>query len=806
METLWQDIRYGLRMLAKNPGFTAVAIITLALGIGANVSIFALVNTVLLRALPYKDADRLVTVWGYNRARGYPTDLVSPLDFRDWQTQSHSFEGMGASTDVTYTLTGLGEPTLVIAYSFSADYFQTLGVTPLLGRTFLPEEEQAGKNHVAVLSYSFWQGRFGGNRDVVGKTITLDGEPYSVVGVMPDGFKYPAFTELWTPYTVLPEAANDRSYRYLRIIARLKPGVTLKQAQAEMNAIASRLAVEYPKTNKDEDATNLISLRQTISGDVRPALLVLLCAVGLVLIIACANVANLLLARAANRQREVAVRFALGADRWRLVRQFLTESLLLSLAGGGFGLVLASWCANTMVQMFPPTIFNLSVPHLDRINIDGWVLGFAFLASIVTSLAFGLAPALQACSDPNEALKEGGRGLLAGMQGRRFRNALVVAEVALSLILLTAAGLTLRTFVYLLKGNLGFSADHVLTLRVLPPSNRYKTDDQLIAFSDQLLEGIQSLAGIEAAGTVTFLPLSGWYGERGVSLQSQSTPENRRPMAMWSSITPDYLRTFEIPLLKGRAFTNQDRQGAPRVAIVSKSLAAQLAPNSDPIGQRMDVDGVQGPVEIVGVVGDVHQLGMTSDMASELYLPFSQHPAPVLCFAIRTVGDPSSVTKSVERAIWSVDKDQAVGFVMSMDRLAFESLAPQRVIMIILGVFGGMALLMAALGLYGVISTSVARRTQEFGVRMALGARAADVLGLVMKQGIGLVLIGVVIGLAGALGLMRFLAALLYGVRPVDPLTLAVVAFAMIGVALLACYIPARRATRVDPMVALRYE
>ena len=806
METLWQDIRYGVRMLAKSPSFTAVAILTLALGIGANVSIFALVNTVLLRPLPYKDADRLVTVWGYNHARGYTTDLVSPLDFRDWQTQNHSFESMGASTDVTYTLTGLGEPALIIAYSFSADYFHTLGVTPLLGRTFLREEEQPGKNHIAVLSYSFWQSRFGGNHDVVGKSIILDGEPYSVVGVMPDGFQYPPFTELWTPYTVLPEAAHDRSYRYLRIMGRLKPGVHLQQAQAEMNTIASRLALEYPKTNKDEDRTNLIGLRENISGDVRPALIVLLVAVGFVLLIACANVANLLLARAANRKKEVAVRAALGADRSRLVRQFLTESLLLGLAGGALGLVLASWCANAMVQMFPPTIFNLSVPHLDRIGMDGWVLGFAVLVSMVTSLAFGIAPALQVCADTNDALKEGGRGLLAGTPGRRFRNGLVIAEVALSLVLLTAAGLTLRTFVYLLKGNLGFSTGHVLTLRVLPPSNKYKTDDQLIAFSDRVLEGIQSLPGVKAAGTVTFLPLSGWLGERWVSLQGRSIPENERPMAMWSSITPDYFRAFEIPLLKGRAFTNQDRQGAPRVAIVSQSLAAQITPNADPIGQRIDIDGVKGPVEIIGVAGDVHHLGMTSETTAEFYLPYAQLPEPILCFVVRTEGEPYGLTKSVERAIWSIDKDQAIGFVMSMDRLAAESLAPQRMIMLILGVFGGLALLMAALGLYGVISTSVARRSQEFGVRMALGARAADVLGLVMKQGLGLVLIGVVIGLAGSLGLMRFLAALLYGIRPGDPVTLAVVAVGMIGVALLACYIPARRATRVDPMVALRYE
>jgi len=806
MPTLWRDIRYGLRTLRKDLAFSSIAILTLALGIGANTSIFSLVSTVLLRPLPYKDAGRLVTVWSYNHARGYDTDLVSPLDFQDWKTQNHVFESMGASTDVTYTLTGLGEPSLIIGYAFSADYFHALGVAPLLGRTFLAEEEQPGKNHVAVLSYSFWRNHFGANQDAVGKNITLDGEPYTVVGVMPPGFQYPPSTDLWTPYSVLPEAAVDRGYRYLRIMARLRPGVSIEQAQAEMNAIAARLCREYPKTNEDEDATNLVSLRQMLSGDIRPALLVLLCAVGFVLLIACANVANLLLARAANRQKEVAVRSALGADRWTLVRQFLTESLLLGLAAGALGVLLASWCTGVLVHMFPPMIFNLSIPHVDKIPIDGWVLGFALLLSLLTSIVFGLAPALQVCSANSEALKESGRGLLIGAQGRRFRNALVIAEIALSLILLSAAGLTFRTFVNLLRGDLGFAPDHVLTLRVLPPTSKYKTDAQQIAFGDQMLERIQSLPGVKAVGSVTFLPLSGWEGRRSVALAGQSLPENQRPVAMWSSVTPDYFRAMGIALLKGRGFTKQDRHSAPQVAILSKSLAARLLPNANPIGQRIDVDGVQGLVEIVGVVGDVHQLGMTSETLSELYFSYAQFPAPILCFAVRTTEDPSSIAASLRRAIWSVDKDQAISFVMTMDQLASESLAPQRMIMLILSAFGGMALLMTAIGVYGIIANSVARRTQEFGIRMALGARSADVLGLVVKQGLSLILPGVLIGLAGAVGLMRFLASLLYGVRPLDPLTLTLVAVAMIAVALLASYIPARRATRVDPMEALRYE
>jgi putative ABC transport system permease protein len=404
MQTMWSDIRFGLRMLRKDWAFSLIAILTLALGIGANTSMFALVNTVLLRPLPYKDADRLATVWSYNHARGYDTDLVSPLDFQDWQSQNHVFESMGASTDVTYTLTGSGEPSLIIGYMFSADYFRTLGVAPVLGRTFLTEEEQPGKNHVAVLNYSFWQNRFGGDSSILNRSITLDGQPYTVIGVMPQGFQYPSSTQLWTPYTVLPEAATDRGYRYLRVMARLRPGVSLQQAQGEMNAIAARLAQEYPQTNKDDAATNLIGLRQDISGDIRPALLVLLCAVGFVLLIACANVANLLLARAANRQKEVAVRVALGAGRWTLIRQFLTESLMLGLAGGVIGVLLASWCTGTLVQMFPPTIFNLSIPRVERIPMDGWVLGFALLISLLTSVVFGLVPALQACSGNNEAL------------------------------------------------------------------------------------------------------------------------------------------------------------------------------------------------------------------------------------------------------------------------------------------------------------------------------------------------------------------------------------------------------------------
>ncbi|HEX5413525.1 MAG TPA: ABC transporter permease [Terriglobia bacterium] len=809
IEELFQDLRFGLRQLRRNPGFTAVAVVTLALGIGANTAIFSVVNTVLLRPLPYRDADRLVTVWEYNRVRSiHHTETVSAPDFADWRAENHVFQSMGASTDgALYTLTGSGQPLAVMGYYFSADFFHVLGTAPLIGRTFLPEEEQPGKNHVVVLSYSLWQNQFGGDRAVLGKTITLDEAPYTVVGVMPPGFKWPGGTELWTPLTISPKAAADRSYRNLRVMARLKPGVTVQQARVEMNMIARRLAVEYPKTNKDESSTEIITLRQKISGDIRPALLVLMCAVGLVLLIACVNVANLLLARAANRQKEVAVRAALGASRGRLIRQFLTESMLLALAGGALGLLLAFWSTGALVAMFPPTISNLSIPHIQKIPIDGWVLGFALAVSILTGVVFGLVPALQTARlNTSESLKESGRSLSGSTQGRHFRNTLVISEVALSLILVAAAALTIESFAHLLGGDLGFSPDHVLTLRVLLPKHKYGADAGLRAFSDQALDRIRALPSVKSAGTVTFLPLSGWEGIRQVSLEGQLASQRGNPNAVWSSVTPGYFRGMGIPLIKGRFFTDQDNQGANSVAIISKRLARRLAPNRDPVGQHLNVEGIKGLVEIVGVVGDVHQLGITSQITSEIYLPFSQVPAPIICFAIRTTGNPTSLAREAQRAIWAVDKDQAVSYVMSMDALASESLAPQRVVMALLGIFAAIALLLAAIGLYGVISYSVARRTHEIGIRMALGAQKRDVLRLVLSQGIILALIGVGIGIVGAFGLTRFLSSLLYGVKPTDPLTFVLVSLILIAVALLACYVPARRAMKIDPMEALRYE
>lgn len=804
-ERLWQDVRFSLRAMRRYPVATVTAVVTLALGTGANTAIFSIVNTVLIRPLPYKDADRLMTVWSSNRSRGFNTEQVSPLDFADWRSQNHVFEDMAASTDVIYTLTGAGEPTAIIGYRFSSNFFHVLGVEPLLGRTFRPDEQRPGNDRVVVLGYSLWQSRFGGDRGLVGRAVRLDGAPYTVIGIMPPGVNYPGTVQLWTPLIVPPEAVNDRSYRFLRVLARLRPGVTVARAQSEMNQIASRLAREYPKTNKEEDSANLVSVRQMFSGDIRPALLVLMCAVGLVLLIACANIANLLLVRAVGRRREVAIRTALGAARSRLIRQFLTESILLALFGGACGLLLAFEGVRALVALFPPTIANIKIPRIEHIPIDGWVLAFALLASLATGVVLGLIPALEAARpDTNDSLKDASRASIGSISGRRFRSVLVTIEVALSLVLLAAAGLTIKSFAQLVRGDLGFDPQKVLTVRLILPPSKYGTDAKQLAFGNDAVGRIRSLPGVSAAGAVTFLPLSGWLGTRPVSLLGRPDTHGER-VAVWSSVTPDYFRAIAIPLIEGRFFTEHDTGGATRVAIISRALARQLGPHENAIGARLNI-GEKSPVEVVGVVGDVHQLGMTSDLTAEIYLPFPQLPAPILCFAIRTAENPIQLANAVRQQIWQIDKDQAVSYVMSMGDLASESLAPQRVVSLLLGLFAGMALTMAVMGIYGVISFAAAQRTREIGVRVALGARYGDVLKLVAGQALAPVSAGLILGLAGSFATMRFIASLLYGVRPADLSIFTGVSIALLVSAILASYIPARRAAKADPIVALRDE
>jgi predicted permease len=814
LESFGADVRYALRAMRRNPGFTAVVILTLALGIGANVAIFSVVNAVLLQPLPYKDASRLVTIWGMNLPRGFTLDLISYQDYLDLKAQNHVFESMGASTDNMYTLTGAGEPAALIGYEFTPDYWETLGVPAYIGRTFSPDENENSKAHVAVLNYKLWATRFGCDRSVLGRSITLDGEPYTVIGVMPPSFGYPPDVQVWTPLSADSQTLKDRSVRWLRVTARMKPDVTMEQATTEVQTIAARLRDAYPKTNKDQEA-KLIRLREMIAGDVRPALIVLLCSVGFVLLIACANIANLMLSRGTARQREIAVRTTLGATRSRMVRQFLTESVVFSLVGGVLGLLLAYKGAQALVAMFPPTISNLSIPRIQSIPIDGWVIAFAVVASIGTGLLFGLAPAMQSSRmNIGETLKESGRTESSGAQGRRFRNVLTVAEVALSLMLLAAAGLMIQSFLKLVQTDEGFRGDHVLTMRLFLPSSKYPDSARRLAFVRAALERIRAVPGVESAGTVTFLPLSGWWGTRTVTQAGRAVdPSGKDPRFVWDSADPGYFVAMKIPLIRGRYFNAQDNDSNEPVTILSASAAKAVFPDDDAIGKLVNVEGLDKPHRVVGIVADIYQLGVgvhqpgaEQAVKSEVYISEEQYPTFLMCLAIRTAGEPTSVSKDVQRAIWSVDSSQAISYVESMEQLMSETVALQRASMLLLAVFAGLALLLASIGIYGVISYSTSRRTREIGIRMALGAARRDVLRLVIGEGLALTLIGLVIGLAGALALTRFLKSMLFGVAANDPQTFVVVSAVLLCVGVAACLIPAVRAMRVDPMVALRYE
>jgi predicted permease len=811
LDSLVQDVRYGLRTLRKNPGFAAIAVLTLALGIGANTAIFSVVNTVLLAPLPYKDPGRLVMVWGINPKQDAGISPVSPGVFAKWKAENHVFEGIAASTDDLDTITGVGEPEMVVGYDLSADYFRVLDAKPELGRTFLPEEDRAGGPKVAVLSDKIWRRRFGADPGIIGKAIQLGSAPYTVVGVMPPSFRYPDKVEIWTPLGLPPSAASDWKNRYLRVLARLNPGVTLAQAQAQMNALAARIALEHPDTNTGE-GVQVQSLRQQIAGDVLMPLLLLLGAVGFVLLIASVNVANLLLARAAARESEIAIRTALGAERLRLLRQMLTESLLVSLAGGAIGLLLAYWSTGFLLRLFPNNISNLSIPTVEAIPVDGRVLGFTVAVTLLTSVLFGLVPALRSSRrDVNEMLKESGRTPMTGSHERRFRNFLVIAEIALSFILLIGAGLLIKSFSRLTQGELGFRPDNVLALEAFPSPAKYpaKEPEKLRAYVDRSVENLRAIPGVESAGAINFLPLTGFWGQQGFTVEGRPAPlKGQEPSADNRVVTPDYFRTMGISLLRGRAFTPSDGPDAPHVAIVSASLAHRLWNNDDPVGKRLNLEDAAKPVwwEIVGVVGDVHSFGLEEKVHDDLYRPFAQVYFPIVAFTVRTKGDPAQCTAAAKAAIWAVNPEQPFYKIISMETLAAESVTLRRVSMLLLTVFSTIALLLAAIGIYGVLSYAVAQRTHELGVRAALGAQQRDVLRLVLADGMRLALIGLSFGLAASLALTRLMAGLLYGVSATDPAIFVAVPLLLAGVAVAACYVPARRATRVDPIVALRYE
>jgi predicted permease len=804
----WQDLRYGLRMLAKNPGFTVVAVVALALGIGANSAIFSVVNTVLLRPLPYKEPDRLVMVWEDASRHGYPRDTPAAANYMDWREQNQVFEGMAALADQSFNLTGVGEPERIDGRRASASLFPLLGVEPLLGRAFTPEEDQPGANRVVIMSHGLWQRRFGSDPNITGKTLTLNGESYMVVGVMPSHFQFPSReVDLWVPLALTSQEATNRGRHYLQVIARMKTGVTYEQAQAEMTTIAARLSQQYPDQNTDLGAT-VTPLHEHVAGDIKPALLVLLGAVGFVLLIACANVANLLLARAAVRQKEIAVRVALGASRLRLIQQFLTESVLLALVGGIVGLLLSVWGVNLLKTFIPPNISQAKA-----ITIDAKVLIFTLLVSLLTGLIFGLAPATQASNfNLNETLKEGGRDSVAGSRGNRIRSLLVVAEVAVSLILLVGAGLLINSFLRLRSVDPGFSTGNLLTMSIVLPQQKYAEHGQRSAFYTELVNRIEALPGVRSAAVTNWIPLVRQGDSIGFSIEGRPDPVGKRPTVVTRVVHPHYFRTMGIQFLLGREFSEQDRVDAPAVAVISETMARRYWPGEDPLGKRFTPGNPTSTdpddwLTVIGVVKDVRQFELVADPKPQMYLSYVQAgffaPRNLI---VSTNVEPLSLAATVRQAVWAIDKDQPVSNISTMEDVLSESIARQRFSMLLLGIFAALALVLAAVGIYGVMSYSVAQRTHEIGLRMALGAQPRDVLKLVVGGGLKLVLIGVAIGLVAAFILTRVMSSLLFNVSATDPTTFITISLVLICVAVLASYIPARRATKVDPMIALRYE
>ncbi|HEX8137727.1 MAG TPA: ABC transporter permease [Pyrinomonadaceae bacterium] len=807
METLLKDIRYGLRMIGRSPGFTIIAVLALALGIGANTAIFSVVNSVLLRALPYEQQEQLVMVWGTHVKRGTSRNPASYPDFADFRDQNQVFEHMAAYTQSVAILTGQDAPEQLSGVAASGDLFAVLRARAERGRVFTPEDERPESPRVAVISYGLWQRRFAANPQLVGQQIMLDGVSRTVIGIMPQGFTFPLEaqkTEYWLPINPSTELNRERGAHYLGVIARLKPGVSLQQAQTEMATVASRIEQQYPDKNSGR-GVSLISMYEQVVGDIRPALLILLGAVGFVLLIACANVANLLLARAAARQKEIAIRSALGANRARIIRQLLTESVLLSVIGGLLGLLLALWGLDLMVAVMPADL-----PRVKEIGLDARVLSFTLLVSVMTGLVFGLAPALQASrQDLNESLKEGGRGSSEGIRRNRLRSLLVVSQVALSLVLLTGAGLLIRSFKQLHELNPGFDPYRVLTAGVALPDAKYHEDERMVAFFQQALQQASSVPGVEAVGAVYPLPLSGDIA------QNLLTVEGRPPLSPGERLTTNsrivsanYFRAMGIPLIKGRVITERDTKDAPRVVVINETLARKYFPGEEPLGKRINVTLAENNVaEIVGVVGDVKHMGLERESGPESYFSYQQIPLQTMTLIARSRSEnPAELAAGLRQAVERVDSDQPLSDVRTMEQLLADSLARRRFNMLLLGLFSGLALLLAGVGIFGVMNYSVMQRTHEIGIRMALGAQAGDILKMVLGQGMLLTLVGVAIGLGAAFWLTRFMAGLLYGVTATDPLTFGAVAVVLGLVALLAIIIPARRATKVDPIVALRYE
>ncbi|HEX5706694.1 MAG TPA: ABC transporter permease [Pyrinomonadaceae bacterium] len=805
MSTLWQDVRYGARVLWKSPGFTLMIVCALALGIGANTAIFSVVNAVLLRPLPYAGADRLVWVESRNPPKGIMSSNSSPPDFADWRARTQTFEGLAAFISGGVVLTGGDDPERVATGAVTANFFDVFAARPVHGRTFSADEDKPGAEPVAVLSHALWQRRFGGDPNIVGSKLSLNAKPVTVVGVIEPEFDYPRQAALWVNLAV-DAAAERRDNRHLQVIGRLREGATIEEAQAELDVVMRALAADNFETNAGWDV-RLVGLQEQIVGGIRPALVLLLGAVGFVLLITCANVANLLLARAASRRREIAVRAALGASRSRITRQLLTESMLLSLIGGALGLLLSVWLTELLVALSPA-----NAPRFDEIAIDPRVLLFTLGVTCAVGVAFGLAPAWQTSRvDLTESLKEGAHGAAEGWRRNRLRRLLVVSEVALSLVLLVGAGLMIRSFMRLGEVEPGFDPSHVLTARVGLPATKFPDPRQRAEFFKRLNEKLETLPGVEAAGATLSLPLRGsnYSVGRGFIPEGRPQTPDESINASYVVVAGEYFRAMRIPLKAGRLFDERDdAEGATHVAIISETTARRHFAGQDPVGRKLHLwRDSKVPNEIVGVVGDTKTQGLEGDFGAQVYVPYAQDTGwSALSLTVRTSVEPTSLAPALRDAVRSLDRELPAYDVKTMDDVVASSVADRRASTLLLSVFAGVAVLVAGLGIYGVISYSVAQRTHEIGIRMALGAQGRDVFSLVVGQGLSLVAVGVVVGVGAALLLTHLMRSMLYGVSATDPWTFAGVAAVLVGVALLACVVPARRATRVDPVIALRYE
>lgn len=803
MGTLLSDLRYSFRTLFKHPGYTIAAVIALALGVGGNTAIFSVVNAVL-RPLPFREPDGLVWMRAASLRTGEQIGSISIPDFLDYRQQNGTLERFSALHNLSFTLSGESDAERVKAAGVSADFFETFGIAPKLGRAFLPEEEKEGRNSVVVLSHGLWQRRFGSDPNVVGRSLVLNARSFTVVGIMPPEFQFPREVELWTPLPLDAKQMAVRRFHFLSGVGRLKPGVTLEQAQADITSVAHQLERQYPDTNTDY-GLGLTPLSTYLVGDIRATLWMLMGVVGFVLLIACVNVASLTLARMTTRSREISIRVALGAGRWRIVRQLLTESVLLALIGGAVGLLLAVLGVKTLVALS-----SENIPHLNDLSVDGRVLGFTLVVSSLAGVLSGLAPALSALrTDLNEALKEGGRGPADGPSHRRLHGALVVTEIALSFVLLIGAGLLTKSFLRLSNVEMGFNPEKVLTMQLALSRAKYPEPQQRAALFRQLIERVEALPGVQAAGIASGIPLSGQEQDTSFTI------EGKPPAALGSGddnayyrvVTDGFFQALGIPLIKGRLFSTADRLGATNVVLVSETFARRLFPGEDPIGKRLQIGlGEPWTGEVVGVVGNVRYSSLAQEPYREIYTSVEQTPDSITNLVVRATTGPANLTAAVKDVVRSIDKDVPIYNIKTMDQRVSESAFQQRFRTLLLGIFAGIALLLAAVGIYGVVAYSVTQRTHEIGIRMSLGAQQGTIRRMIVRRGMLLALVGVAIGLVAAVPLTRVTSSFLFGVSATDPATFVGISALIAGVTFLASYIPARRAARVDPLVALRYE